>query len=231
MARAIEGRRCGTKRALLNEFARVLAFPPHFGRTWDALEDCLTDLDWLPGAGLPARHPRGRPAAPARCRELRTYSSRSSTDVGRAWGDGGDRPSRARPGPVPHRPGGPDPSPRRAVGLARAASRTADASARREAAAAGAAPRRLTSDRGTTHAEIVHVAPRAPTRPGQVERGPGPRGPGAPLAAPAPPPPPTSRSSASSTSGARTTSGPSSPSRASSSTTRRISSPTRCASG
>ena len=36
VTRAIEGRRCGTKRALLNQFARALAFPPHFGRTWEA---------------------------------------------------------------------------------------------------------------------------------------------------------------------------------------------------
>jgi hypothetical protein len=52
VVRALDGRRCQTKRTLLDELARVLQFPAHFGRTWDALEDCLTDLDWLPHAGF-----------------------------------------------------------------------------------------------------------------------------------------------------------------------------------
>jgi len=83
--RVLEGRRCGTKRALLGEFARVFAFPPHFGRTWDALEDCLTDLEWLPGVGyrlviraadrLLARDPDGYATLLALL-----------ADVGRAWG-------------------------------------------------------------------------------------------------------------------------------------------------
>jgi hypothetical protein len=51
VVQTVDGRRCRTKRALLDELARVLGFPAHFGRTWDALEDCLTDLEWLPGAG------------------------------------------------------------------------------------------------------------------------------------------------------------------------------------
>jgi hypothetical protein len=49
--RTLDGRRCQTKPTLLDELARVLQFPAHFGKTWDALEDCLTDLDWLPHAG------------------------------------------------------------------------------------------------------------------------------------------------------------------------------------
>lgn len=31
---------------LLDACARALALPPWFGRNWDALHDCLTDLSW-----------------------------------------------------------------------------------------------------------------------------------------------------------------------------------------
>jgi hypothetical protein len=85
VARVIDGRRCGTKRALLNELARVLAFPTHFGRTWDALEDCLTDLEWLPGAGyrlVIRAADRLLPRDPAGYATLVALL----TDVGRAWG-------------------------------------------------------------------------------------------------------------------------------------------------
>jgi RNAse (barnase) inhibitor barstar len=49
--RTIDGRRAGTKRALLSELARVLEFPKDSGRNWDALEELLADLDWLPARG------------------------------------------------------------------------------------------------------------------------------------------------------------------------------------
>lgn len=39
------------KRALLNAFARALAFPAAFGGNWDALADDLQDLSWLQGRG------------------------------------------------------------------------------------------------------------------------------------------------------------------------------------
>ena len=84
VVRTLDGRRCRTKRSLLDEMARVLGFPAHFGRTWDALEDCLTDLGWLPGAGyrlivlaadrLLARDPAG----------YATFVALLE-DVGRAW--------------------------------------------------------------------------------------------------------------------------------------------------
>lgn len=42
--RWLRGTHMRTKRALLDEWAAVLQFPPHFGGTWDAFRDALSDL-------------------------------------------------------------------------------------------------------------------------------------------------------------------------------------------
>jgi hypothetical protein len=42
---------CRCKADLLNGLARALRFPTWFGHNWDALADCLDDLEWLPGTG------------------------------------------------------------------------------------------------------------------------------------------------------------------------------------
>lgn len=39
------------KDALLARIAQALSFPASFGGNWDALEDCLGDLSWLPAGG------------------------------------------------------------------------------------------------------------------------------------------------------------------------------------
>ncbi|HLH31485.1 MAG TPA: barstar family protein [Terriglobia bacterium] len=44
----IDIRNAGDKNAFLNRIAEVLQFPDWFGYNWDALNDCLTDLEWLP---------------------------------------------------------------------------------------------------------------------------------------------------------------------------------------
>ncbi len=42
---------CRDKPALLARIAEALRFPEWFGHNWDALADCLTDLDWMPARG------------------------------------------------------------------------------------------------------------------------------------------------------------------------------------
>lgn len=46
--RAVDAERMRSTRALFREFAAGLQFPDYFGRNWDALEECLVDLSWLP---------------------------------------------------------------------------------------------------------------------------------------------------------------------------------------
>jgi len=49
--RVINGKKCATSAGLFTEFARALGFPDYFGHNWDAMEECLADLEWLPAKG------------------------------------------------------------------------------------------------------------------------------------------------------------------------------------
>jgi hypothetical protein len=51
LVKALDGRACSTKDRLLQELAHVFAFPDYFDPNWDALEECLCDLEWLPADG------------------------------------------------------------------------------------------------------------------------------------------------------------------------------------
>lgn len=43
----IDGAHCTSKPKLLDQFGHAFVFPGYYGRNWDALSDCLTDLSWL----------------------------------------------------------------------------------------------------------------------------------------------------------------------------------------
>ncbi|MBT3980878.1 MAG: hypothetical protein HOE90_05950 [Bacteriovoracaceae bacterium] len=38
---------CNTEQNLFSTFSTELGFPEYFGRNWDALHECIGDLDWL----------------------------------------------------------------------------------------------------------------------------------------------------------------------------------------
>jgi RNAse (barnase) inhibitor barstar len=44
----IDGEIAVTQELLFVAFADALQFPDYFGANWSALQDCLTDLEWLP---------------------------------------------------------------------------------------------------------------------------------------------------------------------------------------
>ncbi len=48
---SIAGAEIVDKAGFLRACATAFAFPPYFGRNWDALADCLMDLSWLPPTG------------------------------------------------------------------------------------------------------------------------------------------------------------------------------------
>ncbi len=47
--RKVRGSKSRTKTGFMNEVAAALQFPYYFGENWDAFNDLITDLGWLPG--------------------------------------------------------------------------------------------------------------------------------------------------------------------------------------
>lgn len=44
----IDGAAAGSEDEVFGQFSDALRFPAYFGWNWDALSDCLRDLNWLP---------------------------------------------------------------------------------------------------------------------------------------------------------------------------------------
>jgi RNAse (barnase) inhibitor barstar len=60
-----------SKQKLLRTLAAQLRLPDYFGYNWDALEECLQDLSWLPEGNVQIRH-RDLPLSPG-SQDRRTY--------------------------------------------------------------------------------------------------------------------------------------------------------------
>lgn len=51
IVRLLDGKGMGGKEGVFTEFAAALSFPNYFGKNWDAFDECVKDLGWLPAAG------------------------------------------------------------------------------------------------------------------------------------------------------------------------------------
>jgi len=85
--RIIQGVKCRTPAGLLTECARALGFPDYFGHNWDALEECLTDLEWLPAKGYILVITNAADVLSNDETEYETFLE-ILCDAGEAWGSG-----------------------------------------------------------------------------------------------------------------------------------------------
>lgn len=47
----VNGKQITDKASFIQQFADELSFPDYRGSNWDAFEDCITDMAWLPASG------------------------------------------------------------------------------------------------------------------------------------------------------------------------------------
>ena len=94
--RVVQGKKCRTPAGLFNEFARALEFPDYFGHNWDALEECLADLEWLPAKGYVVLIADALSVIPDNDEEYETLLEVLS-DAGEAWSKGHTADGRCAP--------------------------------------------------------------------------------------------------------------------------------------
>jgi len=85
--RVVQGKKCKTPAGVFKEFARALEFPDYFGHNWDALEECLADLEWLPAKGYVVVITDAQSVIPDDDEEYETLLEVLS-DAGEAWSKG-----------------------------------------------------------------------------------------------------------------------------------------------
>ena len=49
VVRFLRGKKMARLSSLFDEFAAALQFPDYFGENWNAFDECITDLEWMPG--------------------------------------------------------------------------------------------------------------------------------------------------------------------------------------
>jgi RNAse (barnase) inhibitor barstar len=95
LLKLVRGKKCRTAAGLFAELAEVLEFPDYFGHNWDALEECLADLEWLPAKGYVLLFTDAELILPDDEDDFATFVE-VLNDAGEAWA-AGDAGKRAKP--------------------------------------------------------------------------------------------------------------------------------------
>src|SRR6478672_2702251 len=85
--KVVRGGKCRSVTGLFAELAEALKFPDYFGHNWDALEECLADLEWLPAKGYILLITEASHVLPDDEEEFETFLE-ILRDAGEAWGNG-----------------------------------------------------------------------------------------------------------------------------------------------
>ncbi len=86
VVRFLRGQKMQTAPQLFDEFAAALQFPYYFGENWNALLECLTDLEWLPDGACILMILNANSAPRARDRGIAGRVSRFLSGCGRTIG-------------------------------------------------------------------------------------------------------------------------------------------------
>lgn len=91
VVKMLRGKNMMSTRALFNEFAAALQFPCYFGNNWNAFDECVADLEWMPGEGYVILIVNGSQVLSDEPEELATFC-RIMRSVGKEWADDRGRP-------------------------------------------------------------------------------------------------------------------------------------------
>ncbi|MCX5613508.1 barstar family protein [Streptomyces sp. NBC_00047] len=85
----MDGTRMANQQEMFREFARSFNFPDYFGMNWNALDECLADLDWLDCSGYLLIIESSRAVLGGEGKEARRLLLDLLRDISEEWATGG----------------------------------------------------------------------------------------------------------------------------------------------
>jgi RNAse (barnase) inhibitor barstar len=97
--RIVRGKKMLSESRLFDEFAAAYQFPYYFGENWDALDECINDLSWMPATSYLTVVSDADLVLSEAPSQFRTFAELLGS-AGREWSEQGD--SKRPWAPLPH---------------------------------------------------------------------------------------------------------------------------------